>query len=169
MNLSSYIKKFDFSKNFLLPQSLNYENLTARPLTRQHLREDLEAVNSNRELILRTRGGSWPEAIIDEDYDLLDLVWHEREFKEKESFAYSIYDKNNKYIGCFYLYPMGYRTDLNEELNNYDVDVSWWVTNEAYENGRYEELFKALKTWLNSDFPFKKPYFSNKEIPNESN
>ena len=29
---------------------------------------------------------------------------------------------------CCYLYPMGRRTPLTEELLTYDVDVSWWVT-----------------------------------------
>jgi hypothetical protein len=132
------------------------------------LKSDLKAVNFNRELIRKTRGVSWPEHDISEDEDFLDLAWHEREFRHNISFAYVIYNSYEEYVGCFYLYPMGVRTTLNEELSEYDVDVSWWVTNESYKQGDYKKLFIALNEWLDSKFTFKKPYFSNKEIPNEN-
>ena len=164
MSLNKYIKKFDLPKTFSPQQDLNHENLFAKPLTRKELKQDLASVNSNSELILNTRGGNWPEGQIDEDFNFLDLAWHEREFRENDSFAYAVFNKDNEYIGCFYFYPIGYRTKLSKELNEYDVDVSWWVTSKAYENGEYEKLFHAIRNWL-AYFPFKKPYFSNREIP----
>lgn len=165
MDLAKYIKKLVLPENFSAPKKLTFENLVAKPLSREDLKPDLEAVNDSRELIRKTRGISWPEGEISEDEDLLDLAWHEREFKHNDSFAYVVYDANGQYVGCFYLYPMGVRTELSEELKDYDVDASWWVTNKAHEEGEYEKLFKALKTWLDSEFPFVKPYFSNVEIP----
>ena len=69
------------------------------------------------------------------------------------------------YFGCCYLYPLGGRTKLTEELLGYDVDVSWWVTPAAYEQGQYLALYRALQHWLAKEFRFWTPYYSNAEIP----
>jgi hypothetical protein len=60
---------------------------------------------------------------------------------------------------------MGGRTQLTEELLKHDVDVSWWVTPHAYEEGYYKKLYRALGHWLAEELPFKEPYYSNREIP----
>ncbi len=60
---------------------------------------------------------------------------------------------------------MGRRTTLTEELLDHDVDVSWWVTPEAYERGHYATLHTALRHWATADFPFTNPYYSNAETP----
>lgn len=165
MDLSKYIKKFELPPDYQVPEQLTYQDIIARPLRRSDVEDDLEGVNSSIEIIQRTRGGSWPSEPLEKDFDVLDLAWHEREFRDGNSFAYVIYTAGGKYVGCFYLYPMGIRTQLNEQLNLYDVDASWWVTTEMYNQGYYEKVFKGLKQWLSSDFPFQKPYFSNKQIP----
>lgn len=164
-NINGYIKKFNFPASFVAPTNLKFKDLVARPLTRQDLADDLHAVNSSIETIQKTRGGSWPTEELTEDFDLLDLAWHEREFRDSSSFAYVVYDENEKYVGCFYLYPMGVRTKLTDDLLNYDMDASWWVTKEAYDKGNYKTLFNALKQWLPNEFPTKSIYYSNKEIP----
>jgi hypothetical protein len=69
------------------------------------------------------------------------------------------------YLGCCYLYPLGRRTTLTEQLATHDVDVSWWVTPAAYEQGYYAKLHEALTLWLATAFPFWRPYYSNIEIP----
>jgi RimJ/RimL family protein N-acetyltransferase len=164
MNYADFIKKFSL-QDFKAPEKLHFDDLVAKPLTRGDLKVDLEAINSSIETIQKTRGGSWPQEELNEELDFLDLAWHEREFREGTSFAYVIYDTNGNYIGCFYLYPMGHRTVLTEELLGYDVDASWWVTTAAYGQGYYQKLHKALKQWLAMEFPFKNIYYSNKEIP----
>jgi hypothetical protein len=60
---------------------------------------------------------------------------------------------------------MGRRTELSAELLEHDVDVSWWVTPEAYEHGHYATLHRALRRWVTQAFPFAAPYYSNREIP----
>ena len=165
MDYTKYSKKFDLPETFSPPELLRFKDIIAKPLTRADLKDDLAAVNSSIETIQKTRGGSWPEEELNEEFDFLDLAWHEREFSDRTSLAYVIYDNNDRYIGCFYLYPMGYRTALNENLLDYDVDASWWVTTTAYEEGYYEKLHEGLQQWLGNDFPFSKVYYSNEEIP----
>jgi hypothetical protein len=60
---------------------------------------------------------------------------------------------------------MGRRTELSAELLGHDVDVSWWVTPDAYERGYYSKLYRALRHWVAQAFPFRAPYYSNAEIP----
>lgn len=160
MNYSELVKKFKFQA----PGELEYEDLRAKTLTRADLKADIEGVNSSLELIRKTRGGSWPSEPVTEDFDLLDLAWHEREFRDGTSYAYVVYNDKGIYIGCLYLYPMGVRTELTEELMDYDLDASWWVTSKAYQQGYYEKLYKAIQFWL-ANFPVQKAYYSNKEIP----
>jgi RimJ/RimL family protein N-acetyltransferase len=94
-----------------------------------------------------------------------DLVWHEVEFRDGTSFTYAVFDNDGGYLGCCYLYPMGRRDPLSEDLVRHDVDVSWWVTAEAYEQGYYAKLHEALTRWVVTEFPFTSPYFSNRELP----
>ena len=59
----------------------------------------------------------------------------------------------------------GRRVPLTDELIRHDVDVSWWVTSEAYELGFYRKVYDALTRWVEADFPFEDPYYSNAEVP----
>jgi hypothetical protein len=51
------------------------------------------------------------------------------------------------------------------DLLQHDVDVSWWVTPDAYHGGYYARLYAALRHWIADAFPFRSPHFSNREIP----
>ncbi len=165
MDHSSYIKKLVVPAETTIPAELTYDDLVARVLSHKDVPDDLVGVNSSIELIRQTRGGSWPAEELTEEFDFVDLAWHEREFRDGSSFAYVIYNTAGEYFGCVYLYPMGYRTQLTEDLLQYDVDASWWVTAAAYDKGYYGKLYTALKRWLADDLPFQAPYYSNKQIP----
>lgn len=160
MNL---LKKLSVPDGFAPPLKLSYEDIIATPLTRADLKEDLVAVNSSLDIIRKTRGGSWPKEELSEEFDLLDLAWHEREFRDKTSFAYVIHLTSGEYVGCFYLYPIGERTEFNDKTKDYDVDASWWVTQTMYDAGYYKKSQTALNEWLKNDFPFVSVYYSNRE------
>ena len=147
-----------------VPETLTYEDVVARAISRADLKEDVRGINASLDIIRRTRGGAWPTEEVTEDFNYVDLVWHEAEFRDGGSYTYAVYDSADRYLGCCYLYPMGRRTRLTEELLTYDVDVSWWVTPPAYEQGYYAKVYRALRHWL-EDLPFTAPYYSNREIP----
>lgn len=168
MDYASLIKKLRLPLGYAAPTRLSYEDLVARALTRADLHDDVRGINASIALIQATRGGGWPSEPVTEELDFVDLVWHELEFREGMSFAYAVYDTAGAYLGCCYLYPMGRRTELTEQLLGYDVDVSWWVTPEAYERGYYQKLYRALEHWLAEQFPFAEPYYSNAEIPRDT-
>ena len=165
MDYARFVKKLELPPGFTVPTKLVYEDLVATAIGRSDLHADVRGINASIELIQKTRGGGWPTEPVTEEENFVDLVWHELEFREGISFAYAVYDAEGGYLGCAYLYPMGRRTELSEELLRYDVDVSWWVTPDAYERGYYTKLYAALRHWLAEDLPFDDPYYSNLTIP----
>lgn len=168
MDYARFEKKLQLPLGITAPRELRYEDVVASALTRAHLQDDVVGINASVELIRRTRGGSWPTEPTNEETNFVWLVWHELEFEEAKSFTYALYTTEPRYLGCAYLYPLGRREQLTEQLAEFDVDVSWWVTPAAYEQGYYEKVYAALRHWLATEFPLERPYFSNAEIPSES-
>jgi len=165
LDLSTLIRKLVVPQDFDAPVELRFEDVVAHALTREHLADDVRGINASVDLIRRTRGGDWPDGLVTEDFNYVDLVWHELEFRDQTSFTYALYDAGETYIGCAYLYPVGRRRPLTRELLRHDVDVSWWVTPEAYERGLYATVYDALQRWVVVDYPFSSPLFSNAELP----
>lgn len=165
MNYAGLIKIIPLPGDFEAPTLLEYEDIRARAISRNDLHDDVRGINASLELIRRTRGGRWPTEPVTEDGNFVDLVWHEAEFRDHYSFTYAVYDTTSQYLGCCYLYPLGRRTPLAEELIDHDVDVSWWVTPQAHDRGYYQKLYAALRHWTRVAYPFDNPYYSNAQIP----
>jgi hypothetical protein len=165
VDYATLIKKLVVPAGFTPPARLAYDDIVAAAISRDHLQDDVRGINASIPLIQQTRGGGWPEEPVTEEFNFVDLVWHELEFRDGTSFTYAVYEDGGGYLGCCYLYPMGRRTELTEELLGYDVDVSWWVTPDGYARGYYAKVYAALEQWLAREFPFWRPYFSNTEIP----
>ena len=165
VDYSQFIKRFRLPEGYAAPTELAHEDIVIRAITRDALDDDVRGINASLDLIRRTRGGSWPEGPVTPEFNYVDLVWHECEFREGGSFSYVLRDAEGGYLGCAYLYPMGGRTELTEELLHHDVDVSWWVTTDAYEAGFYAKAHEALQRWVTEDYPFTDPYWSNASIP----
>lgn len=162
MDYSALVKRIALPEDFKAPQELTFEDIIATPLKRADVDEDMAAVNSSLDIIRSTRGGSWPTQAVSREFNYLDLAWHEREFRDGNSFAYAVHNSADEYIGCFYLYGLGLRTPLDEQLLTFQVDASWWVTAGAYEQGYYPKLKAALDEWLPQNFGFNKVHYSNK-------
>ncbi|MFJ1767159.1 GNAT family N-acetyltransferase [Amycolatopsis sp. NPDC088138] len=165
MDLREFVKRLTVPDGVTVPAELKHGDVTARAITRADLADDVAGINASLDLIRRTRGGGWPTGPVTEDYNYVDLVWHECEFRDGGSYTYVLRDPAGGYLGCCYLYPMGGRTKLTEDLLDHDVDVSWWVTPGAYDRGFYPKAHAALTHWLAADLPFRKPYFSNRQLP----
>jgi hypothetical protein len=165
MDYHGLVKRLNLPDGWTAPTELSYDDVRAHAINLDHLDDDVRGINASIDLIRRTRGGRWPTEKVTSEFNYVDLVWHECEFREGGSFTYAIYDSRSQYLGCCYLYPMGLRKPLTAELVAYDVDASWWVTPDAYERGYYGKLYAALRDWTGTMFPFRKPYYSNAEIP----
>ena len=149
--------------SFQAPERLETSDFVIRKLMYDDAKWDYESVMSNIDIIRKTRGGDWPTSELTFKEDQIDLAWHQREFECMHSFAYLVTSSDEQeYIGCLYLYPPGFREEKSKER---DVDVSFWVTRKAYDQGLYPILYKTLDGWLKSSWPFKTVAYSNKELP----
>jgi hypothetical protein len=165
MDYTGLVKSLALPPGYAAPRKLTYQDIRASALTREDLDDDVRGINASLDLIRHTRGGAWPTGPVTAEDNYVDLVWHELEFRENLSFGYVVRRDDGRYLGCCYLYPMGRRVALTDELMGHDVDVSWWVTTEAYAQGYYVKVYEALRTWVETEFPFADPFFSNVDIP----
>ena len=165
MTYADFIKKLAIPDGFQPPSRLTHRDLVATAITRTDLADDVRGINASLDLIRKTRGGKWPTGPVTEEQNYVDLVWHECEFRDGKSLTYVVRDTTGEYVGCCYLYPLGTRTPLDEQLLGYDVDVSWWVTPHAYDAGLYSEAYDALRHWLATEFSYWNPHYSNRELP----
>lgn|SRR3989338_1327723 len=148
---------------FNAPEMLETTKFRIRKLCAKDVYLDYMAVMSSIGIIKRTRGGNWPTPTLSFEDDLIDLSWHQREFEYKTSFAYTVMNLDEtECLGCLYFYPAGFRKEAPEGT---DVDVSFWVTQKSYDRGLYRELYKTIRDWLEKDWPFKKPFWTNNELP----
>ena len=83
---------------------LEYDDIRGRAISRADNDDNVQGINASIELIRRTRGGSWPAEPASVDFNYVDEVWHECEFREDGSFTYAVYDSRGQYPGCCYLY-----------------------------------------------------------------
>ena len=147
------------------PAIFETPDFTFRKLTYFDAEMDYKAVMSSIEIIKKTRGGNWPDPSLTFVDDQIDLAWHQREFENRTSFAYMIVNpENTECLGCFYIYPPGFRSPLSK---NASVDVSFWVSQAAYDKGLYRPVYKTLYKWLETAWPFKDTCYTNLELPHD--
>jgi hypothetical protein len=73
------VKRLDLPPGFVAPTELACVDIRARAISRADLQDDVRGINASIELIRRTRGGRWPTQPVSEEYNFVDLVWHECE------------------------------------------------------------------------------------------
>jgi hypothetical protein len=107
LNYHGLVKQLDLPAGWKAPAELAYDDIRARAISRADNDADVQGINASMELIRRTRGGRWPTGPVSVDFNCVDEVWHECEFRDGGSFTYAVYDSSGHYLGCCYLYPMG--------------------------------------------------------------
>ncbi len=147
--------------DFEVPWGIETERFRLRMLTINDLVKDYDAVMSSVEHIRSSFNldpeERWPEGLTLEE-DLIDLGWHQREFTLGSSFAYTVMDLDESTcLGCVYLNPTAKRS--------YDVAVTMWVRASELSNGLDQEIFRRVKDWIESAWPFSNPAFPGRDIP----
>lgn len=150
-------------ENFTIPDKLETLDFLIRKLKESDAKLDYEAVMSSIDIIHKIRGGTWPSKALILDEDVQDLTIHQNEFENRVSFAFTVMNPTEtECLGCIYFYPIGTR---KKAPNTADVDVSFWVTQKAYNMGLYDKLYKIIREWLSRDWPFKNPFWTNDGVP----
>ena len=125
-----------------------------RPLTVRDVTRDFDAVMSSREYLIDhfKPETSWPDGLTIEQ-NLIDLGWHEYEFQNHTSFAYTITDLTDELtLGCCYIYP--------SQLDEHEVSVSYWVRSSELNTGLSQHVAKHCNNGFQETGPLKTRYSS---------
>ena len=142
---------------YVVPSELVTANFTLRMLSVDDVEKDFEAVMSSAARLSQVWPDSgWPAGLTLRQ-NLIDLGWHEKEFQNRSSFAYTmVAPDESQVLGCVYFYP----TDKAE----YDVEVFLWVRENEVAADLDEELFEVVQQWMTSHWPFERPAYPGRII-----
>ncbi len=144
-------------KNFKIPEKLETEEFRLRMLTINDVVKDYDAVMSSvEELKTIWPDSDWPVGLTLEG-NLIDLGWHQREFLDRRSFAYTVVPLDEtRVLGCVYINPTRKR--------GYDAEVYLWARETKLGIGLDASLCSAVELWLKSEWPFANAAFPGRDI-----
>ena len=143
-----------------MPTGLVTEEFRLRMLTVNDVVKDYDAVMNSYEHLQGVfgPGSTWPQANLSLEQDLIDLGWHQKEFQNRTSFAYTVMSLGeSRCLGCVYVYP--------SDREDYDAQVILWARQSELPNGLEDRLLSAVKVWMETSWPFERVGFPGKEIP----
>ena len=144
--------------NFKIPKKLETDVFRLRMLTVKDVVLDYDAVMTSIDHLKGVfgKGSDWPSHKLTFEQDLIDLGWHQKEFQNRTSFAYTVMNLNeDKCLGCVYILPSDKKT--------YDADIFLWVRKSEFDKGLDKILFKNVKEWIKKEWPFMKVTYPGRE------
>ena len=146
-------------EDFVVPEVVEHKTFRLRMLCADDLDKDYEAVMESLDRLKGFFGPKslWPKEGMTKEDDLNDLRWHEKEFTERKSFAYTVTSPDeSRCLGCVYIFP--------SRKKSYDADVFCWVRSSEVASGLDNILFEYVKKWVQEQWPFEKIAFPGREI-----
>ena len=142
---------------FIIPEKMETEGYRLRMLSIDDVEKDFEAVISSAKHVSKVWPDSdWPDGLTLKQ-NLIDLGWHEKEFQNRTSFAYTMVTLDeSKVLGCVYFYPT--------TKADHDAEVFIWVRESELGSGLDDKLIHAVKNWLERDWPFTNPAYPGRTI-----
>lgn len=156
----AHLKTF-IPADFIVPMRLEHAQFILRPLLITDVVKDYDAVMTSIDHLQGVFGldTQWPSPQLTIEQDMIDLGWHQKEFQNRTSFAYTMMSPDESLcLGCTYIYP--------STQQDHDAEAYCWVrkSNVAELD---QVLFETFKMWLKKDWPFKNIAFPGRE-PNSS-
>ena len=143
--------------DFEIPERLETDELRLRMLTVNDVVKDFEAVVTSAEHLKKVfPDNSWPDGLTLEQ-DLIDLGWHQKEFQNRTSFAYTVVNPSeSRVLGCVYINPA--------RRVGYDAVVLLWARQSELDGGLEERLAEAVRQWIAKEWPFRRVAYLGREI-----
>ena len=145
--------------NFSVPIKLETSKLRLRMLTVNDVVKDYDAVMSSTDHLQGVfgPGSKWPTKDLTFEQDLIDLGWHQKEFQNRSSFAYTVMSLDEREcLGCVYIYPL--------ENKKHDAKVLLWVRASEADTGLDKHLFDVVSKWISEKWPFTKVGYPGRPI-----
>jgi len=157
----SYAKEYQMGnkpfvpENFAIPQVLETEYFRLRMLSTDDVEKDYEAVMETQERF-HALGYEWPREGFTLEENLADLEQHQQEFLDRKAFAYTVVSLDeSRVLGCVYINPTG--------VGGIDARVRMWVRQSEYDKGLDPILFREVKKWIDTAWPFAKVIYPDRE------
>ena len=142
--------------SFEVPVTLETDRFRLRMLSVDDVEKDYEAVMESGELLRAHSGGSWPREGFTLQENLADLKRHQREFEQREAFAYTVVSLDeSRVLGCVYINP--------SESKDTDAEVYMWVRQSEFDKGLDPILFETVKKWLEETWPFERVKYPGRD------
>jgi RimJ/RimL family protein N-acetyltransferase len=142
--------------SFQVPATLETDRFRLRMLSVDDVEKDYEAVIESRELLHAQFGGPWPREGFTLQENLADLERHQREFEQREAFAYTVVSLDeSRVLGCVYIDP--------SEDEDTHAEIYMWVRQSEFGKGLDPILFGAVKKWLKETWPFERVKFPGRD------
>ena len=144
-------------EKFTVPSELVMANFLLRMLSVDDVEKDFEAVTSSAARLSKVWPDSgWPAGLTLKQ-NRIDLGWHEKEFQNRTSFAYTmVAPDESEVLGCVYFYPT--------DKAGYDAEVFLWVRESEAATDLDTQLFEIVQHWLASEWPFENPAYPGRTI-----
>lgn len=148
-------------KDFQIPEGLTTDRLRLRPLTIHDLDADYEAVMSSVDHLRRSQpfgpDHDWPTNDLSRDQNLIDLGWHQKEFQNRSSFAYTVvHPEGRACLGCVYIYP--------SRRSPHDASIMFWIRASELSSGLEVHLMESVQRWIERDWPFSDPCYPGRTV-----
>ena len=130
-------------EDFAVPAGLDHERFRLRMLSIDDVVKDFDA------LCERVNRDGEPQKRFVETVreNLVDLGWHEKEFKVRRSFAYTmVAPDESQVLGCVYVDPCA----------TCDARVWMWVRRSAWEDGLDPVLEATVRELIAREWPFER-------------
>ena len=145
--------------DFEVPETWEGIDFRLSMLTMNDVFKDYDAVMSSRDGLknIFASNTEWPSSDLTIEDNMIEMGWHNKEFKRGTSFTYKVTSLDStKYYGCLYIYP--------PTKSDYDATIYMWVRSSEAATGLEEKLFKTVKAWIKSDWPFDKVAYPGRDI-----
>lgn len=132
--------------DFAVPPGFETDRFRLRMLTTDDVEKDYEAVMETQ-AHFHAMGLEWPREGFTLKENLADLKRHQREFMDREAFAYTVVTPDEaRVLGCVYINPA--------EGDARDARVEMWVRSSEKEKGLGPVLYAAVREWIETEWPF---------------
>jgi hypothetical protein len=145
-------------QDFIVPEVLETDQFRLRMLSTTDVIKDYDAVMTSIDHLQGVFGekSTWPSKDLTLEQDLKDLEWHQSEFLNRSSFAYTVMSLDETLcLGCMYIFP--------SRSQDFVADVYMWVRKSEYDKGLDPILFTTVKNWITEKWPFKKVRYPGRE------
>lgn len=136
-------------RDFQVPAVVQTDRFRMRSITIHDVFKDYDAVMSSREHLWRRFGDiwGWPAEDLTIEENIVDLGWHQKEFRLRSSFDYAVMSLDERrLLGCVYIDPA--------PEPGQDADVWFWARQSELAGGLESALETFLPSWLGACWPF---------------